>query len=165
MILETERLCLRKFVPEDIEWHVKMYSDPNVMRFLGRGITLTRDQTAKSLDWKISFYEKNGFGEGVVLLKDTGEPIGHCGFGYLPDRSDIEIAYAFIESSWGKGYATEISKAVLDYGFDKLDMKRIVAMVYPQNSPSIHVIEKMGMVYEKEVEFWGIKLLLYSKEK
>lgn len=165
MILETERLYLRKFTAEDLDWHVKMYADPNVMRFLGRGVTLTQDQTKKSLDWKITFYEKNGFGEGVVLLKETGEPIGHCGFGYLPDRSDIEIAYALTESNWGKGYATEISKAVLEHGFSVLNMKRIVAMVYPQNSPSIHVIEKMGMNYEKEVEFWGIRLLLYSKEK
>lgn len=165
MILETGRLYLRKFVPEDIEWHAKMYADPNVMRFLGRGVTLTYDQTKKSLDWKIGFYEKNGFGEGVVMLKETKEPIGHCGFGYLPDKSDIEIAYALTEKNWGKGYATEISRAVLEYGFTEHKIKRITAMVYPQNSPSIHVIEKMGMAYEKEVEFWGVRLLLYSKQK
>jgi ribosomal-protein-alanine N-acetyltransferase len=164
MILETKRLFLRKFTPEDIDWQARMYADINVMKFLGKGITLTTEQTKKTLEWKISFYEKNGFGEGVIVQKDTYEPIGHCGFGYLPDKSDIELAYALTESSWGKGFATEISKAVLEYGFNNLGMKRIVAMVYPQNSPSIHVIEKTGMLFEKEIEFWGSKLLLYSKE-
>jgi RimJ/RimL family protein N-acetyltransferase len=67
------------------------------------------------------------------------------------------------EPYWGNGYASEIAKATLDYGINKLNLKRVVALVYPQNSPSIRVIEKTGMKYEKEYEYSEKKLLMYAK--
>jgi ribosomal-protein-alanine N-acetyltransferase len=142
-----------------------MYSNQEVMRFIGQGKTFTRAQCEKSIANWISYQLKHGFANWAVVLKDIDKFVGKCGFSWLPDNSEIEISYMLDEPYWGKGYASEISKTTLDYGFDSLNMKKIVAMVYPQNRPSIRVIEKMGMKYEKESEYWNRKFLMYSINK
>jgi RimJ/RimL family protein N-acetyltransferase len=165
MILETERLYLRPFETKDLDMLVPMYSNINVMRFIGTGKTLARTQAEKSIAMWNEYEKKNGFSNWAIIRKEDNAFIGKCGLSRLPDESDIEISYILDEPYWGMGYATEISKAVLEYGFNRLNFKRIVAMAYPQNSPSIKVIEKIGMKYEKEAEYWGIKFLFYSIEK
>ncbi len=165
MILETERLYLRPLNKDDLDALAKMYADIEVMRFIGDGRTFNRAQAEKSIDRWVEYEEQNGYSNWAVVRKEDNVYIGNCGFSRLPDNSDTEISYLLDEPYWGNGYASEISKATLDYGFDKLKMNRVVALVYPQNSPSIRVIEKMGMKYEKEAEFWGVKLLMFAKEK
>lgn len=165
MILETERLYLRPFETKDLVILVPMYSNINVMRFIGAGKTLTRSQTEKSIEMWNEYEAKHGFTNWAVIRKEDDTVLGKCGLSWIPDNSDIEISYILDEPYWGMGYATEISKAVLDYALESLNLKRIVAMAYPQNSPSIKVIEKIGMKYEKEAEYWGIKFLFYSIEE
>jgi len=165
MILETERLYLRPFETKDLNILAPMYSNINVMRFIGTGKTLTRSQTEKSIASWNEYEAKHGFTNWAVIRKEDDAFMGKCGLSRLPDNSDIEISYILDEPYWGMGYATEISKAVLEYGLNSLNLKRIVAMAYPQNRPSIKVIEKIGMKYEKEAEYWEIKFLFYSIEK
>lgn len=165
MILETERLYLRPLEEKDLEVLAPMYSNINVMRFIGSGKTLTRAQTEKSVaNWN-EYQTKHGFSNWAVIRKEDDTFLGKCGLSWLPDNSDVEISYIFDEPYWGMGYATEISKAVLDYGLNKLGLHQIIALVYPQNSPSIKVIEKIGMKYEREAEYWGIKFLYYTIKK
>ncbi len=165
MILQTERLYLRPLEAKDLDVLIPMYSNINVMRFIGAGKTLTRAQTEKSVAKWSEYEAEHGFSNWAVIRKEDEAFLGKCGLSGLPDNSDIEISYILDEPYWGMGYATEISKAVLDYGFNQLNLKRIAALVYPQNSPSIKVIEKIGMKYQKEAEYWGIKFLFYSIEK
>jgi ribosomal-protein-alanine N-acetyltransferase len=162
MILETERLYLRRFKDDDLDALASIYANPNVMRFIGTGETFTNKQTGKSIQRWNEYEDENGFSNWAVIRKADGMFLGKCGLSWLPDKSDVEISYILDEPYWGMGYATEISKATLLYGMKKLKINRITALVYPQNSPSIRVIEKMGMIYEKEAEFWGIKFLMYS---
>jgi ribosomal-protein-alanine N-acetyltransferase len=164
-ILETERLLLRSQQPEDLERLAKMFGDEEVMRFMGDGKTLPRSAAEQSIKRWNEYEREHGYTNWAVIRKEDNAFIGKCGFNILPDDSDIELAYMLDEPYWGMGYATEISKAVLEYGVNKLDLKRIVALIYPQNSPSIRVIEKIGMKYEKEAEYWGKKLLFYSISK
>lgn len=165
MILSTERLYLRSLDSNDLDRLAEIYSNPDVMRFIGSGAAFSRSQTEKSIEnWK-TYEAKHGFANWAVIKKEGDVLIGKCGLSWLPDNSDVEISYLFDEPYWGMGYATEISKAVLEYGFEKCGLNRITAMAYPQNSPSIKVIEKLGMKFEKEAEFWGTKLLLFSVSK
>jgi ribosomal-protein-alanine N-acetyltransferase len=165
MILETKRLCLRALEPNDLEDLSGMYSNQEVMSFIGTGVTFTKSQTEKSIIKWDEYEKEHGYSNWAVIRKEDGAFIGKCGLSELPDKSGIEISYILDEPYWGRGYATEISAAVLELGFSKFGMKKIIALVYPQNSPSIKVIEKLGMKYEKEAEFWGVKLLMYVKEK
>lgn len=165
MILSTERLYLRPLESNDLDRLAEIYSNSDVMRFIGTGVTFSRSQTEKSIEnWK-AYDAKFGFANWAVIRKQDDILLGKCGLSWLHDNSDVEISYLFDEPYWGMGYATEISKAVLTHGFENCGLDRIVAMAYPQNSPSIKVIEKIGMGFEKEVESWGIKFLLFSKTK
>lgn len=164
-ILETPRLYLRKFEENDLNALASMYSNIDVMRFIGTGITFTRVQAQKTIERWNEYEAENGFSNWAVIRKEDSAFIGKCGLSWLPDKSEVEISYILDEPYWGMGYASEISKAVLDFGFNRFNLKKIAALVYPQNAPSIRVIEKMGMKYEKEAEYWGIKFLFYSMEK
>lgn len=163
-IIETGRILLRELDDLDLHALAEIYADPEVMRFVGKGIVLDSSQTERSIaNWK-KYYERFKFGNWATIEKQTSKFIGLCGLSWLPDNSDIEVSYLFSKPAWGKGYATETAKAILDYGFNNLGLKRIVALVYPENSSSIHVIDKLGMKYEGEKEFFGKKLLFYSLE-
>ena len=161
-ILETERLLLRNQHPEDADAIGKMFSDAEVMRFIGAGKTFPRSIAEQSITKWNDYEREHGFTSWAIIRKEDNAFIGKCGFNYLPDNSDIELSYMLDEPYWGSGYATEIAKATLEYGLNKLGLKRVVAIVYPQNSPSIRVIEKSGMKYEKEYDYVGIKMLMYA---
>ena len=164
-ILETERLILRSQQPEDSETIIKMFGDPEVMRFIGDGNVIPRNIAEGSITRWNDYERKHGFANWAIVRKEDNKFLGKCGFNYLPDNSDIELAYMLDEPYWGKGYATEIAGATLEYGLNKLGFKRVVALVYPQNSPSIRVIEKSGFKYEKEYIYKDIKMLMYAVEK
>lgn len=165
MILETNRLYLRALETKDLEVLSGMYSNPEVMRFIGTGVTFTKSQSEKSIRMWNEYEKEHGYSNWAVIRKEDGVLLGKCGLSGLPDKSGIEVSYILDEQYWGKGYATEISAAVLELGFSKFALKKIVALVYPQNSPSIKVLEKIGMKYEIEAEYWGIKFLVYARER
>jgi RimJ/RimL family protein N-acetyltransferase len=165
-ILESERMILRELDESDISALAEIYADCDVMQYIGRGVVLSYEQTKKSIkNWK-NHYKMFKFGNWATIEKSTGKFIGLCGLSWLPDHTDVEVSYLFEKSSWGKGYATEIARSILDYGFHDFGLMRIVALVYPQNTPSIHIIDKLGMKYEGDKIFFGDKLLrVYSLMK
>ena len=164
-IIETERIILRELEESDLEHLAEIFADPDVMCYIGRGGVLTYEHAKKSIENWIKYYEKFGFGNWATVEKESGKLIGLCGLSWLEDKSDVEVSYLFAKEAWGKGYATETAGAINRYAFDSTGLKRIVALVYPQNTPSIHVIEKLGMKYECDRVFFGDKLLrVYSLE-
>ena len=165
MILETTRLYLRALEESDLDVFAGILSNPEVMKFTREGKTLTKTQAEKSIKGWNEYEKEHGFTNWAVIRKEDEALTGKCGFNMLPDNSDIEISYMLDEPYFGKGYASEISKAALEYGFDKLGFGRVAAQVYPQNFPGIRVIEKLGMKFEKETEYRGIKLLKFGINK
>jgi len=164
IILETSRLYLRDFNNTDIEPIAKMIADIDVMRYVGSGITLPREHAEKTIENWPKYGEKHGFTNWALVRKEGDVLIGNCGFNWLPDNSDVEISYLLDKPYWNNGFATEIALSTMKYGFDRLGLKRIAGLVYPQNTASIHVLEKLGMKYEKDIRFWDVNLLLYSIE-
>lgn len=162
LIIETPRLYLRKFVMEDTDWLAEIYADTEVMKYIATGVTIPSELVKRGIERRIKNYDDGTYPEGVIISKSDNIPIGHCGFSLLQDKSDVEIAYLLDKPYWGRGYATEISSAMLRHGFETLGYKRVVGIVYPQNIHSAKVLEKIGMTYEKEVEFWSIKFRLYA---
>ena len=83
----------------------------------------------------------------------TSEVVGHCGLleKEVDGKDEIEINYFFKPSAWGKGYAKEIGKAIIDYAFREKKLERLIALIKPENDISEHVAQKIGMIYEKEV--------------
>jgi RimJ/RimL family protein N-acetyltransferase len=151
-ILETERLILRQFAEEDAEFILELLNDPSFIHNIG-------DRKIRSLDGAKVYirngpaasYAQHGFGLYLVELKTTGESIGMCGLIQRENLENVDIGYAFLPRFWSRGYAVESAKAVRDYARDVIGLKRLVGITNPDNFPSIGVLEKLGMKFEKMI--------------
>lgn len=115
----------------------------------------------------VTSYTKNGFGLCLVILNETNESIGMCGLIKRDTLPDVDLGYAFLPKFWSKGYAVESTQAMLNYGWEVVNLKRIVAITNPANTPSNRVLEKLGFVFEKMVKIAAddIDLNLYVISK
>ena len=163
--LETERLSLQHLTAGDAEFLIELLNDPSFIRNIGdRGVRTVQDAHAYVQNGPAASYAKNGFGLDLVILKDTGEPIGLCGIIKRPTLDDVDIGYAFLPRHWSKGYAVEAASAVKQYAQDIIGLKRLVAIVDPLNLGSIRVLEKIGFTFEKMVKLSAddIELKLFA---
>ncbi len=163
-LIESERLYLREFEFTDVERLSEIYSDTEVMKYIGGGGAADKTQTQRMIEAFRKSYADNGFGIWALIYEEGHRLLGHCGLSWLHDKSDIELAYLLSKEYWGQGFATEISAAVLEYGFKKLGLKKIVALAYPDNFRSINVIRKLGMQQDGEKIFFEKSLLFFSTE-
>lgn len=163
MILETDRLLLRKYVEEDAEAFFQLNSDPRVLRFVPDSALLDVEQARQILiDHPIADYRRHGFGRGACILKSTGQQIGFAGLKYLEELGEVDVAYRLPPAFWGQGLATEAAVASVRYGFDQLGLKRIIGLAMPENVASIRVLEKAGLRYTEEVSFLGHHFSKYT---
>jgi RimJ/RimL family protein N-acetyltransferase len=166
--IRSDRLTLREFVPADLDPLAEILADPEVMRYVGAGEARgrTREESEKTLRTLIDEYELWGHGLWAVTTPDenAGEPIGWCGLirWELDEQTEVEVAYLLGRPYWGRGYATEAAAAVRDHATRVLGRRRLVSLIYPGNTASVHVAEKIGMAYERDAEFYQQRLLLYS---
>jgi ribosomal-protein-alanine N-acetyltransferase len=154
-ILETERLILRQFTPEDAADNYRIYTDPDNMKFMGRqpdSIEFERDHIRKHI---ANYYDKYGFGLWAAVLKDNNQLIGRCGLLYqqIEDARELEVSYLLDRHYWGRGLATEAAHETVRLGFEKYKFPRIIALINPDNVASVRVAEKIGMKYERDVNY------------
>lgn len=156
-IANTERLTLRHFHILDAGSMYQVFGDPEVMRF-GDGVQ-TKGWVHNWLHACLERYHKTwGFGPYAVVEMRSRNVIGYCGLFYFPDingQPEVEIGYRLARSAWGQGYATEAVSAVRDFAFHTLGIKRLIAIIDPENTASVHVAKKIGMHYEAEVMLEG----------
>lgn len=162
--LETERLSIRRFALSDAAFILKLLNQQsfidNIRDSNVRSITDAENYIQKSC---LSAYEKHNFGLLCVCLKD-GTPIGMNGLIRRDTLPDVDIGFAFLDQYMGKGYAMESSLAVLAEGFEKFNLKRIVAITSPKNQSSMNVLERLGFTFDKMIEITeGVPLRLFSK--
>ena len=130
---------------------LELFTDPEVTRFLPPGPTPTPDMFPGILARRHAMERERGHAMWVVDVKASGSPIGQCGL--YPAAStgpEIELAYQYLPSAWGKGYATEAATAVLRYGLGPVGLEQIIALVIPQNLASSRVLDKAGMRLEAD---------------
>ena len=149
--LETERMRLREFVPEDADLLVDLDSDPRVTRYINGGKPTPREYVVESVMPRLmSYYERNdGLGLWAALHKPDNEFMGWFLFRpFLPDPDKTELGYRLKHKFWGQGFATEGSQALIVKGFGSLGVTRVVAIADPENIGSRRVMEKVGMTLE-----------------
>ena len=146
--IDTERLRLRSLTDADAGRLHAIYGDAETMRFIGGSGSATADldATRRVLTWLLRHGEHHGFSMWAVDERD-GEPlVGVAGLLWVSGHGpDVEAAYLLRRDRWGRGYATEALRAVLEAGHGPLGLERIVALAYPDNAPSRRVMEKAGM--------------------
>jgi RimJ/RimL family protein N-acetyltransferase len=166
-VLETERLSLREINTGDAEFLLKLLNEPSFINNIGdRNVRTIADAERYALNGPIASYKQHGFGLYLVILKETGEPIGICGLVKRETLPDADIGYAFLPSFWRKGYALEATAAMKDYAFSRLGHERLLAIVNPENKSSIRVLEKLGMGFTRMVHMSddAPEICLYSSE-
>ena len=164
--IETTRLLLRRFTLNDIDAAYQMNLDTEVSKYTGDGGVVSRAEIQKRITEDVlGDYHKYGYGRLAVELKATQKFIGFAGLKYLDDLNEVDLGYRFMTPYWGKGYATEAGKACVHFGFKNLGLKKIVGFVLPENLGSIRVLEKLGFLFDKEVEEDGMLIQRFQITK
>jgi RimJ/RimL family protein N-acetyltransferase len=150
IFLETNRLFLRRFTEADEDNLVELDRDPEVTRFINGGAATSREEVrSRILPILFDFYERfEGFGFWAAEEKSTGRFLGWFHFRpgkNEPHNREIELGYRLRRSAWGKGYATEGSRALIHKGFTELGVERVVAETMAVNLGSRRVMEKSGL--------------------
>lgn len=162
IIIETSRLLLRTFTVFDAPLIFELNLDPDVTRYTGDPIQDIQQAEQVLEQIILPQYILYNHGRWAVHVKPELEFIGWCGLKARPERNEIDLGYRFMKTAWGKGYATEAAYACLKYGFEKLNMQRIIGRAMPQNLASIRVLEKCAMQFIAEEEVDGHPATTYE---
>jgi len=152
IILETKRLILRHQIIEDLDHLWALYCNPNITKYIPDA-PRSREETKEELEWHMHGHPKHPeLGLWATIHKETGRFIGRCGL--LPwtieKQYDVEVAYTIVEEYWGRGLGTEAAQGILQYGFEQLNLSRLICLIDPENIPSQKVAKNIGMTFEKE---------------
>ena len=170
-ILETKRLLLRHFVPEDTDALFTLYRDPEIRRYFSEG-TLTYEETKEVVERFLGGHPAHPeLGLWATLHKEMNTLIGRCGL--LPQtiegHLEVEVSYLLDKAYWGsllgQGLATEAAQGIVHYAFESLNLSRLICMIDPDNGASLKVARNIGMSLEREMEDEHGPFLLYSRSK
>ncbi len=163
IFLETSRLILHPITFDDLDDLVILDSDPDVMHFINGGIPVSRKAIAKNfLPYVMSYDDRDdNLGFWAIVEKSKREFIGwiflrpEIDFELLrqlnlAETNAVELGYRIRKQSWGQGYTTEASQALVRKSFDESDTQKIVAWALVENKASIRVMEKIGMKLQQE---------------
>ena len=166
-LFETDRLIVRPWADGDAEHAFAIYRDPEVWRFLGGGKPLEDLEGARAMlrRWIARSEEMAPCGTWAAVERETATPIGSVMLWPLEEGPEVEVGYHFGQSSWGKGYATEATRATIQHGFRVLDCDQLVAVVFPENPASQRVLEKSGMTYRGMRTTFGFELMYYTIDR
>ena len=167
ILLETKRLSLRHFVMDDLDNLFSFYSDPDVVKYIPDA-PRTYQETKEELEWFMNGHPKfPELGLWATIYKENGQFIGRCGL--LPwtidGQQEVEVAFALSKDYWGQGLATEAAQGIVQYGFENLNLSRLICVIDHDNSGSIRVATKIGMSFEKEAKDEYGPFLVYAMNK
>jgi len=159
--IETDRLILREILPTDVEGMFELDSNETVHQYLGKKPIKTKQQAAKIIEFIREQYEVRGIGRFAAIEKSSGDFIGWSGLKLNTDEKDelngktnfYDVGYRFIPRYWGKGYATESSLAILDFGFNELKLEVIYGAAEIDNIASNIILKKIGLHFINEFHF------------
>jgi [ribosomal protein S5]-alanine N-acetyltransferase len=166
--IETERLSLRRLDLSDAPFIVSLLNQPSFLANIGdRGVRDETDALRYLREGPMAMYEKFGFGLWHVSRREDGVAMGMCGLLRRDTLPDVDVGYAFFPEFWGKGYAFEAAEAAMRQAAGRFGLRRVIAIVSVGNEPSIRVLEKLGMRFERmhsvrpeepDVRLYGLSL-------
>lgn len=170
-VIDTERLLIQEWQPEDWLPFRSIATDPEVMRYIGAGAIWSDERIQQFVARQINQAKARGYCLWKLVSKSRGELIGHCGLQPLWDTGETEIGWWLARREWGKGLATEAARAALEYGLAMLQLQRIIAIAQPANHASINIMRKLGMQFERRTTHGAfgqpnpeIELVLYATD-
>lgn len=165
--LETERLVIRPYREDDATALHEVFGSPEVMKWTpspaSKDVAETKQRLARTMAFTAR--QPSGLGLWALELKDSAEFLGQVGIFPVEGKGpEVEVAYELAPRVWGHGYATEAARALIEYGFGELHLRRVVALILPDNARSRNVASKCGMTLEGPGRFYGLDLVVYARE-
>lgn len=163
LILETNRVILRRLVPTDLDNLFALYRDPEIRRYFPDG-TRTYEQTADELAWFEHGHPSHPeLGLWAMIHKESGEFIGRSGL--LPwtiaGREEVEIAYMLAKPLWRQGFGSEVARGLVKYGFDQLNLESLIALITPEHEASIRTAMSAGLEFDFETVVQNLPTVVY----
>ena len=153
IVIETDRLIIRRLTLDDTEFLVNILNQPSFLQYIGdKGVRNQEDAVRYLETGALASYAQFGFGQFLVELKGTNKPIGMCGLLKRDTLPDVDLGFAFLPDYWSQGYAFEAASAMIDYGRDAFGLKRIVAITSPENEASMRLLGKLGLKFEQMIK-------------
>lgn len=155
-LMETDRLQLRAVTTDDYALMLAVWNDPAFIRNVAdRGIRTEQEARDAIAAGASKLFEEYGYGPYSMSLKTDGTMIGICGLFRRDNLDDPDIGFAVLPDYCGKGYAGEAAQAVVSYARDTVGLEVLTAIVSPTNAPSIGLIEKLGLTFERMITMPG----------
>lgn len=152
IVLDTDRLLLRRLTFDDSPFIMQLLNDPAWLRFIGdKGIRTDDDARDYIRKGPVAMYERVGFGLYMTERKDDGEPMGLCGLIKRDALDDVDLGFAFLPRFRVNDYAFEAASAVLAHGRADFGLRRVVAITSPDNARSIRLLDRLGFEFERMI--------------
>ena len=162
MEVETERLLLRPFRPDDLEEHHRQIGADPAVTWARRSHSL--DEWRRRIDYYVGLWRDRGYGPWVVVDKESGELLGHAGLQPYEETGEEQLGYYLGRAAWGRGIATEAAAPAIRFAFDRVGLDHLVAIVRNENAASQNVLTKLGFRYDHngdyegdDVQFWRLE--------
>lgn len=163
--LETLRLILRPVRTADHGLLHALWTSAGVRRFLWDGDTIPPEQTAEIIDQSAALFAARGFGLWCAWHRADAALIGFGALWYFRDPPELELLYGVSENHWGRGYASEIAQAVIDYALTTLDMPVVNASTDVDNVSSVRVLEKLGCTFVRRAKVGSLDTVFYTRSR
>lgn len=160
--INTPRLILRGWCAADFVAYAEMCSDSQVMRYIGMGKPLSSEDAWRNMAMIIGHWQLRGYGMWAVEERQSGEMIGRIGCWQPEGWPGFEIGWSLRRAFWGRGLATEGAKAAINYAFADLNQSEVIHLIFPENTASIRVAEKLGAKLQGTTKILGNEVLLYG---
>ena len=160
--LETTRLKLRQFTHDDLQVMYILSTDPDVIKYADTPARDMEEVRERLEQGPLADYKKYGYGRFAVELKETGKVIGFCGIKYLPEIDLPEVGYRYMKEYWGRGIGTEAAEVCVGFARDDLKIKKLIALIIPENIASVRIAEKLGMTKGPLIHIYGEDALQYE---
>ena len=166
--IETARLLLRPWQPDDLAEFTRLLTDPVVTRYIVVSTPFSPQDVAELSARTLAQWERNGFGPWAAIEKQTGRWVGRIGLNELPDwpgPDKVEVGWELHREFWGRGLATEGGHAGVRHAFETVELERIISTTMATNAASRRVMEKCGLRFQGELPMAGTVVAWYAIDR
>jgi RimJ/RimL family protein N-acetyltransferase len=164
-VISTDRLLLRGLTQDDFEPFATIVSDPEVVRYLDDGASISREDCWRGMALFIGHWNLRGYGWWAVEDRRTGDFLGRIGL-YNPEGwPGIEVGWLLRRDVWGAGLATEGAIAAVDFALNVVGADHVISLIDPRNTRSIRVAEKIGERYERDLVHKEKTVVVYGTRR
>jgi ribosomal-protein-alanine N-acetyltransferase len=138
--------------------------EADILKYFPSQTAWPMEKVEKYISHQLQHWNEHGYGHWAVVLRENGELVGWNGLEFLPDTNETEVGYLLSGLYWGKGFATESARTVVDFGFANLGLQEIAGLTHPENIASQRVLEKSGLSFTRRQKYFGMEMFRFAAQ-